>query len=261
MKTPISYYGGKQNMLQHILPLIPKHKTYIEPYFGGGAVFWAKAPSENEVINDYNFQVVNFYRTLQTDFDALKQKVDATLHSRDLYKQAKVMYYNPFLFDPVNLAWAFWILTSQGFANIIQTWGYTKSNQRPKSIFNKKEQFTKEISNRLLHVQIENNEAYKVMESRWSEDSFIYADPPYVGTLLGHYGGYEEIHFRRDLDVLAKTPGKFLLSSYPSEILNEYIQKHGWYSKTYSKSLSASNGAKLNQRSTKTEVLTANYPI
>ena len=261
MKTPISYYGGKQNMLRHIIPLIPEHKTYIEPYFGGGAVFWAKAPSENEVINDYNFQVVNFYRTLQTDFETLKQKVDSTLHSRDLYKQAKVMYHNPFLFKPTDLAWAFWILTNQGFASLIASWGYSKNAQSPKMVFNKKEQFIKAISDRLKHVQIENNEAHKVMQSRWSEDSFIYADPPYVGTHLGHYGGYEDIHFRRDLEVLAKSPGKFILSSYPSEILDEFTNKHGWYTKTFSKSLSASNGAKLNQRSTKTEVLTANYPI
>lgn len=34
LKTPISYYGGKQNMLKHILPLVPEHKIYIEPYFG-----------------------------------------------------------------------------------------------------------------------------------------------------------------------------------------------------------------------------------
>lgn len=33
LKTPISYYGGKQNMLKNILPLIPEHKIYIEPYF------------------------------------------------------------------------------------------------------------------------------------------------------------------------------------------------------------------------------------
>ncbi len=36
-KTPISYYGGKQNMLKHILPIIPKHEIYVEAFFGGGA--------------------------------------------------------------------------------------------------------------------------------------------------------------------------------------------------------------------------------
>ena len=41
-RTPISYYGGKQTMLPHILPLIPEHAIYTEAFFGGGAVFWAK---------------------------------------------------------------------------------------------------------------------------------------------------------------------------------------------------------------------------
>jgi len=33
LKTPISYYGGKQNMLKDILPLIPEHNIYVEPFF------------------------------------------------------------------------------------------------------------------------------------------------------------------------------------------------------------------------------------
>lgn len=35
MKTPISYYGGKQTLLKHILPLIPNHKLYTEAFCGG----------------------------------------------------------------------------------------------------------------------------------------------------------------------------------------------------------------------------------
>lgn len=38
MKTPISYYGGKQTLLKHILPLIPSHKLYTEAFCGGAAV-------------------------------------------------------------------------------------------------------------------------------------------------------------------------------------------------------------------------------
>lgn len=71
-KTPISYYGGKLNMLKHILPLIPKHRIYTEAFFGGGAVFFAKAPAEGEVINDTNNIIVNFYEVIQTDFERLK---------------------------------------------------------------------------------------------------------------------------------------------------------------------------------------------
>ena len=35
MRTPITYYGGKQTMLKHILPLIPSHTLYTEPFWGG----------------------------------------------------------------------------------------------------------------------------------------------------------------------------------------------------------------------------------
>ena len=42
MKTPISYYGGKQTLLKHILPLIPEHALYTEAFCGGCAVLFAK---------------------------------------------------------------------------------------------------------------------------------------------------------------------------------------------------------------------------
>ena len=65
MKTPITYYGGKQSMLSIILPMIPEHNLYCEPFFGDGAVFFTKEPSKIEVINDTNREVVNFYRVAQ----------------------------------------------------------------------------------------------------------------------------------------------------------------------------------------------------
>lgn len=56
MRTPISYYGGKQTMLKHILPLIPRHRIYTEAFCGGAAVLFAKRPAEAEVINDINME-------------------------------------------------------------------------------------------------------------------------------------------------------------------------------------------------------------
>ena len=61
MKTPITYYGGKQTMLKHILPLIPKHEIYTEPFCGGAAVLFAKDPVKAEIINDINQNLTNFY--------------------------------------------------------------------------------------------------------------------------------------------------------------------------------------------------------
>ena len=51
MKTPITYWGGKQQLLPKILPLIPLHRQYCEPFFGGGALYFAK--QQSEILADY----------------------------------------------------------------------------------------------------------------------------------------------------------------------------------------------------------------
>jgi len=260
MKTPITYYGGKQLMLKEILPLIPQHEIYVEPFFGGGAVFWAKPPSKCEVINDVNSNIINFYEVLNHNFFSLREKIEVTLHSRDTYKQAMVVYSLPWLFDRTIRAWAFWVVTNQGFGSKIGTWGYDKGN-RTKTIANKIEAFKEDLSDRLRNTQIENTHAHKVILSRDSEQTFVYADPPYINSNQGHYGGYSAENFKTDLDALSKMKGKFLLSSYPSEILDSYIKKYGWHSVSHKKMLSASNGAKADRGKKKTEVLTANFPI
>ena len=71
-KTPISYYGGKQNLVKRILPIIPEHSLYCEPFVGGGAVFWAKQASNVEVINDTNRELINFYEICQNELNSFK---------------------------------------------------------------------------------------------------------------------------------------------------------------------------------------------
>lgn len=247
-------------MIGSILPLIPEHDIYVEPFFGGGAVFWAKEPSRTEIVNDVNMNIVNFYEVLKHSYFELRKRVDATLHSRDTYKKAMIVYDCPYLFadDPVIRAWAFFVVTNQGFSAKIGTWGYDL-DKSAKTFANKVDRFDEELSFRLKNTQVENNEAHKVIMSRDSERTFVYADPPYIDSNQGHYGGYNHEHYRRDLDALASMKGKFMLSSYPSEVLDEYVEKHGWRSVGIEKSLNAGNGAVMKTRKKKIEVLTMNY--
>lgn len=127
LKTPISYYGGKQNLLKILLPLVPPHEIYTETFFGGGALYFAKQPSKVEVINDLDREVVNFFEQLRSYPTKLKKKINATLHSRLLYREALTMYRYPHLFTPLDRAWAFWVVTNQGFHNSIGSWAFTKT--------------------------------------------------------------------------------------------------------------------------------------
>ena len=115
MKTPLSYYGGKQQLASKILGLIPEHRIYCEPFIGGAAVFFAKQPSPVEVINDTNGELINFYEVLQRDFSALEKEITISLHSRKQHRQARVIYENPEMFDRVKRAWAVWMLANASY--------------------------------------------------------------------------------------------------------------------------------------------------
>lgn len=257
----ISYYGGKQKMLRHILPLIPEHKIYTEAFFGGGAVFFAKEPSEAEIINDINSMAICFYKTARNNFDELKAKIEATPFSRAIYKVAMDIYRAPHLFNDVQKAWSFYVGTNAGFSSKIGSWGYDKHSKRVTAWVNKQRSFDESIVERLKHAQIESNEAHKVIESRDDITAFHYVDPPYINTNQGHYSGYSEDDYRTLLDTLAHVKGKFLLSGYPNHILDRYIKQYGWHIRTFDKSLSAKKAVDGKRLSRKTEVLVANYPI
>ncbi len=261
LKTPISYYGGKINLLPHILPLIPEHQIYTEPFFGGGAVFFAKAPVRAEVINDTNDQVVNFYQVLKTDFHALKELIEATLSARVTYKTALTIYKMPHLFTKLQQAWAFYVVTNLGFSGKIGSWAFDKYGSRARSFSNKKLKFVPELSERLQHVLIESNDALKVIEGKDTKDTFHYIDPPYIDADQGHYTGYTEADFCKLLELLCIVQGKFLLSSYDSEMLQEFAGSQSWFRKEINLPLSASKSTSSKARVRKVEILTANYPI
>ena len=262
LKTPISYYGGKQNLVSTILPLIPKHTTYIEPFVGGGAIFWSKRPSEVEIINDYNRELINFYECVQNEFVELEKMVRISLHSRSLHADANVIYDNPHMFSKIKRAWAVWVLSAQSFSSMLDgSWGYDKiKGTTSQKIANKRDSFTEELAIRIQNVQIENTDALRIINSRDYKDAFIYCDPPYFNSDCGHYDGYSKQDFENLLQSLGNAQGKFLMSSYPSEILQDYTKKNKWFTRCIEQKVSVANATSKPGKK-KIEVLTANYDL
>jgi DNA adenine methylase len=260
-KTPISYYGGKQKLATKILERIPEHKLYAEVFTGGAAIFFAKDPSQVEVLNDTNKELMNFYRVLQTRFVELEKMISVTLHSRNLHKDAAVIYNNPHLFDEVTRAWAVWVQSTQGFsAQLDSSWGYDiAKNTTTKKVINNRDRFSLDYAIRLQGVQLEATDARYIIQARDTPDSFFYCDPPYIGSDCGHYDGYTEEDFEALLQILSGIKGKFLLSSYPSDILHKYQKKYSWENVSFEQGVSVASKSGYQKR--KVEVLTANYPL
>lgn len=261
MRTPVTYYGGKQKMVKHILPLIPDHNLYCEPFCGGAAIFFAKQDAHVNVLNDTNRELMNFYSVVKNDFVSLEKEIQITLHSRDQFRKASVIYNNPDMFNEIKRAWALWLLSSQSFcAKLDGPWGYDISeNRSSKHVTNKKESFTLELAIKLQDVQVECADALYIIKSRDNDRAFFYVDPPYYNSDMGHYDGYSIDDFEKLLQLLSTIKGKFMLSSYPSDVLHKYTKLHGWNMKSFSQKVTVN--AKSGYLKRKEEVLTTNYPI
>lgn len=179
MKAPISYYGGKQTMLKHILPLIPAHSLYTEAFCGGAAVMFAKPPAVAEVINDINGELINFYCVAKAYPELLIAEIGKTLHARDHYDRANTIYKQPDNYTAIKCAWAIWALSKLSFASQLgASFGFDLKGVMAKKIRNGKDNFSEMLCHRLDRVTIENDDALKVIRRYDCEGAFHFVDPP-----------------------------------------------------------------------------------
>ncbi|MBD5395007.1 MAG: DNA adenine methylase, partial [Lachnospiraceae bacterium] len=85
MRSVLKYPGSKWNVATKIVELIPDHHSYLEPYFGSGAVLFSKPVSDIETINDLDSDVTNLFRCIQEDSERLARIVMTTPFSREEY--------------------------------------------------------------------------------------------------------------------------------------------------------------------------------
>jgi len=233
MRTPITYYGGKQMIAKRIVSLIPKHKIYCEPFFGGGAVFFKKPPSKLEVINDINDRLMTFYRVIQDDHESLFNAIKNTPHSESFHKLAREIYNKRTDYDKVGMAWAVWMMTNSSFTGSPHgSWRWCNGSAGShvgRVLSKKRNELSEALYNRLRYVQISSREALRVIENRDTEDAFFYLDPPYPGANQKHYYGYKFKEYRELLETLSNLRGKFILSNYWSQTLRYYTERNGWF--------------------------------
>src|SRR5690554_1056987 len=85
MKPVLKYPGSKWNIAKWIISFMPPHTTYLEPFFGSGAVFFQKPPSKVEMINDIDGNVVNLFRVIREHPEELAALIEMTPWARDEY--------------------------------------------------------------------------------------------------------------------------------------------------------------------------------
>ncbi|MBN1404175.1 MAG: DNA adenine methylase, partial [Opitutales bacterium] len=84
-KPILSWPGGKSRLARYILPLIPAHRCYVEPFCGGLGMFLSREVPccTVEVINDFNGDLINLFRVVKFHRDAFLDELDLCLNSRE----------------------------------------------------------------------------------------------------------------------------------------------------------------------------------
>jgi len=83
-----SWYGGKYRHLNWLLPLLPYTHHYCEPFGGSASVLLNRKPSPVETYNDLDGEVVEFFRVLREERDALIEAISLTPYSRKEFVRA-----------------------------------------------------------------------------------------------------------------------------------------------------------------------------
>lgn len=251
----LKYPGSKWRISKWIIEHFPKHHTYIEPYFGSGAVLFNKEQSAIESVNDLDDDVVNLFSCIRLDSAKLARLVALTPYSRKEYDLAFTQ-----ASDDFDRAVKFLVRCWQGhgFRTNGPKVGWKNDVQGRENMYAaynwyRLPEWIQGTVDRLKQVQIDCQPATKFIQRHKYKNVLIYADPPY---LLSTRSAKQYKHEMSEQDhvelieVLLEHPGPVVLSGYHSDLYEQLLR--GWHKETI-------NGSAEYYGKSREEILWMNY--
>ena len=205
----MAWVGGKKALRDEILARFPRnYKRYIEVFGGAGWVLFHKPPGNDfEVFNDFNGNLVNLYRCVREQPEALRDELRYMLNSRLDFEYMKGMLHSQAVLPDVRRAAYYYALIRYSYAAGTSTFG-----SQPHAMWNNFP-LIESAAGRLQKVVIENKDCVKLIRQYDRPESFFYCDPPYYNADQ-YYEAVSSDGFDHAglADALLGIKGKFLLS-------------------------------------------------
>ncbi len=198
-KPLVPWIGGKRKLADHILPLFPDHQCYVEVFSGAAALFFMKEPSDVEVLNDINGDLVNLYRVVKHHLEELYKQFKWVLTSRQNWDWLQATAVETL--TDVQRAARFLYLQKLAFGGLVenQTFG-TATTSRPRFNLLTLEQDLVDAHMRLINTTIEKLDWRECIRRYDRPHTLFYCDPPYwdtegygVGFPWGEYEALSEL--------------------------------------------------------------------
>lgn len=235
MRSIFKYSGSKWSHAQWIIEHFPDHHSYIEPFFGSGAVLFSKQRSNIETVNDLDGDVVNLFKWIKNDPERLAREIYWTPYARDIYEQAWMAQYTEK--DSFKQAVYFYtrLMMGRGFRTTGEKVGWKndvqgRENAYAAKYWSKTPDVIFEAAEHLRGVQIENRPAIDLIERFNYPNVLIYADPPYVlSTRHGKQYRCEmtDAEHIALLDALKVHKRPVIISGYENQLYDDVL--HGWH--------------------------------
>ena len=233
MKAVMKYPGSKWSIARWIIDFFPDHHSYLDPFFGSGAVLFNKPRSHIETVNDLDGNVVNLFECIKRDPERLAHDIYWTPYARQVYEDA----FDAEPEDSFKRAVNFYIRLNMGhgFRTTGEKVGWKNDVQGRERAYASQDwcnlpEKIMQAAERLRGVQIECRPAVELIRRFKSPKVLVYADPPYV---MGTRHGKQYRHELDDegqnelLDVLLEHPGPVLISGYDSDLYKHRLA--GWH--------------------------------
>ncbi|GFN21970.1 DNA adenine methylase [Thermanaeromonas sp. C210] len=179
-KPPVKWAGGKAQLIPQLEPLFPKkeYNLYIEPFVGGGAVFFHLLPHQ-AILIDSNEELINFYLVVRDNLEELLRDLRKHKNTREYYYSVRAL--DPEELSPVERASRFLYLNKTAYNGLWRVNSQGKHNvpfgryKNPKIV---DEPNLRAVAEALKHAQIICGDFSRVLEFA-RPGAFVYFDPPY----------------------------------------------------------------------------------
>ena len=179
----LKWAGGKTQLLPAILPKIPTHfGTYIEPFLGGGALFFALRPT-NSIISDSNPELINLYLQLATDVEGVIQAVSEFKHDEQMFYEVRAQDFGEL--DPISAAARTIYLNRTCYNGLYRLNRNGQFNVPFGRYSNPTICHPEELraaSKVLRNAQIQVADYREILHEYAQPGDFVYLDPPYLAT-------------------------------------------------------------------------------
>jgi len=242
--------GNKSSIAKDIIIHFPEHKIYVEPFFGAGGMFFNKPKAQHNIMNDLDSDVFNLFDIVVNRKKDFLELLELTPYSSELFEYWKSNKET----EPLKKALRFVYLSNFGFLGQETVINIDNRNHKQNAILNlnKTIAFLKDCSLKFTNFDFRKAiNSIKTTEDLTVKKTFIYCDPPYLGTADNYSNSFTEQDSIDLFDCLQATGCKFAMSEFDNEfILNQAKER----------SLNVIIiGERKNLKNRRTEILITNY--